>query len=162
MKFCPACGVENKDKNKYCNKCGNKFPVVAPKIERDEVIAFENEDTSGVRDEVAVFENEETAVIDTMPGVSDFENEETVLLGAEEFREEGTLDTRGEVEEPPKAPDFSYKGEVPVYRDPQNDVEPDTGYIDHLRRLKGLLDDGIINEFEYEQKKQQILGTNKE
>ena len=64
-------------------------------------------------------------------------------------------------EEPPKAPDFKFGKEVPVYRDPQNDVESETAYIDHLRRLKGLLDDGIINEREYEQKKKIIMGLEK-
>ncbi|MBO5513302.1 MAG: SHOCT domain-containing protein [Mogibacterium sp.] len=239
MKTCLVCGAENKDKNKYCNKCGTKFPIetVIPEVSpfaaaepvqaKPETIingyAFDDEPDSIVREEAVntqdfdmqAFENEETAIIDTASSVSDFENEETMILDdqqgpssqtfeqpapelqafdmqAFENEETAIIDTASSVsdfeneetmiiddqqgpssqtfeqpasgvqEEPPKAPNFSYAGEIPVYRDPQNDVEPDTAYIDHLRRLKGLLDDGIINEREYEQKKEQILGLHAE
>lgn len=191
MKTCLACGAENKDKNKYCNKCGTKFPIetVIPEVSpfaaaepvqaKPETIingyAFDDEPDSIVREEAVntqdfdmqAFENEETAIIDTASSassMSDFENEETMIIddqqgpGPQTF-EQPAPDAH---EEPPKAPNFSYAGEIPVYRDPQNDVEPDTAYIDHLRRLKGLLDDGIINEREYEQKKEQILGLHAE
>ena len=191
MKTCLACGAENKDKNKYCNKCGTKFPIetVIPEVSpfaaaepvqaKPETIingyAFDDEPDSIVREEAVntqdfdmqAFENEETAIIDTVSSassMSDFENEETMIIddqqgpGPQTF-EQPAPDAH---EEPPKAPNFSYAGEIPVYRDPQNDVEPDTAYIDHLRRLKGLLDDGIINEREYEQKKEQILGLHAE
>lgn len=308
MKTCLACGAENKDKNKYCNKCGTKFPIetVIPEVSpfaaaepvqakpetiingyafddepdsivREEAVntqdfdmqAFENEETMILDDqqgpssqtfeqpapevqafdmqtfeneETAIidtassassmsdfeneetmiiddqqgsgrvaFENEETAIIGTESSVSDFENEETMIIDDQQgsaaptfeqpvedvqpyempaaeaqdfdmqaFEDEETMilddqqsaaapvveqptnEAPSTVEEPPKAPNFSYAGEIPVYRDPQNDVEPDTAYIDHLRRLKGLLDDGIINEREYEQKKEQILGLHAE
>ena len=191
MKTCLACGAENKDKNKYCNKCGTKFPIETVILEvspftaaepvqaKPETIingyAFDDEPDSIVREEAVntqdfdmqAFENEETAIIDTASSassMSDFENEETMIIddqqgpGPQTF-EQPAPDAH---EEPPKAPNFSYAGEIPVYRDPQNDVEPDTAYIDHLRRLKGLLDDGIINEREYEQKKEQILGLHAE
>ena len=245
MKTCLACGAENKDKNKYCNKCGTKFPIETVILEvspftaaepvqaKPETIingyAFDDEPDSIVREEAVntqdfdmqAFENEETAIIDTASSassMSDFENEETMILDdqqgpgpqtfeqpapevqafdmqAFENEETAIIDTASSAssmsdfeneetmiiddqqgpgpqtfeqpapdahEEPPKAPNFSYAGEIPVYRDPQNDVEPDTAYIDHLRRLKGLLDDGIINEREYEQKKEQILGLHAE
>ena len=141
MKICPACGNDNKDRNKFCVKCGTKFAVILQAEPLDDSCAFENEETMILGGEAETFDNEETVVIDDVSG---FENEETMILG-------------GKTEEPPKAPDFRFEGEVPVYRDPQNDVESETAYIDHLRRLKGLLDDGIINEREYEQKKEQIL-----
>ena len=114
--------------------------------------------------DMQAFENEETAIIDTASSVSDFENEETMIIDDQQGPSSQTFEqpASGVQEEPPKAPNFSYAGEIPVYRDPQNDVEPDTAYIDHLRRLKGLLDDGIINEREYEQKKEQILGLHAE
>ena len=298
MKTCLACGAENKDKNKYCNKCGTKFPVdtvipaarpfeaaepvqaksetiingyafdtepdsivreeavnaptfeqPAPEVQDFDMQAFENEETMILDDQQGpssqtfeqpapgmqdfdmqtfeneetmilddqqgsgrvAFENEETAIIGTKSSVSDFENEETMILDDQQgsaaptfeqpvedvqpyempaaeaqdfdmqaFEDEETMilddqqsaaapvveqptnEAPSTVEEPPKAPNFSYAGEIPVYRDPQNDVEPDTAYIDHLRRLKGLLDDGIINEREYEQKKEQILGLHAE
>lgn len=188
MKTCLACGAENKDKNKYCNKCGTKFPIetVIPEVSpfaaaepvqaKPETIingyAFDDEPDSIVREEAVntqdfdmqAFENEETAIIDTASSVSDFENEETMIIDDQQGPSSQTFEqpASGVQEEPPKAPNFSYAGEIPVYRDPQNDVEPDTAYIDHLRRLKGLLDDGIINEREYEQKKEQILGLHAE
>lgn len=44
-------------------------------------------------------------------------------------------------------------------RDPQPDPTPaDTAYIDQLRGLQQLLDDGIITESEFEQKKKILLG----
>ena len=55
---------------------------------------------------------------------------------------------------PPPAPTFNYRS---VYKEHYNNVQ-DTAYIDHLRKLKGLLDDGIITEEEFVQKKKQILG----
>ena len=88
MKTCLVCGAENKDKNKYCNKCGTKFPIetVIPEVSpfaaaepvqaKPETIingyAFDDEPDSIVREEAVntqdfdmqAFENEETAILD--------------------------------------------------------------------------------------------------
>ncbi len=92
MKTCLACGAENKDKNKYCNKCGTKFPIetVIPEVSpfaaaepvqaKPETIingyAFDDEPDSIVREEAVNTQDFESSA----SSMSDFENEETMIL----------------------------------------------------------------------------------
>ena len=52
----------------------------------------------------------------------------------------------------------NYEFGVPVYKEPPSYMEKELAYIDQLRALKQLMDDGIITEYEFTTKKKQILG----
>lgn len=157
---CPNCGKDNKDTAKFCTGCGT--PLTVSEAIRDEgpYIDFEDEKTVILQD----YENEETVILDDFEDektvilqdpedektsiIDDFENEETVILEDESSR---YLDRED-------IPDFDYRGNVPVFKEDVSGTFHDTAYIDHLRALKQLLDDGIITEDEFTRKKQQILG----
>ena len=121
--------------------------------------AFENDETVILNDsqnDISGFENDETVILDEDDGVTnDFENEETVILdNNNRFENENTVIMQDR-DTPPTAPTFDYRT---VYKEYRTDENAETAYIDHLRRLKELLDDGIITEDEFTRKKQQILG----
>lgn len=157
---CPNCGKDNKDTARFCTGCGTPLSVL--EVSQDEVpyIDFEDEKTVILQD----YENEETVILDDFEDektvilqdsenektsvIDDFENEETVILEEESSR---YLDRED-------IPDFDYRGNVPVFKEDVSGTFHDTAYIDHLRALKQLLDDGIITEDEFTRKKQQILG----
>ena len=175
-KFCTKCGA----------KLEVKEPSVELEFENDETVilddtmAFENDETV-ILDDISVFENDETVILDDITAfendeivilddISSFENDETVILDnspdpIKEIEDDGTVilnDDKnggsGKAETSsaiPKAPVFDYR---PVYKENGSCGSNDTGYIDHLRALKGLLDDGIITEEEFTHKKKQILG----
>ena len=178
---CPNCGSDNKEGYRFCSKCGTKLEEIIQKSEDDfnaemlrisESVStfdggkesaddFENEETVILDDnkEYVVFENEETVILDESDnGIDDFENEETVIIDEgkvyEDFENEETVILDGSINTTPAAPTFDYRT---VYKEYRTDYE-DTAYIDHLRRLKELLDDGIITEDEFKRKKEQILG----
>ncbi len=121
--------------------------------------SFENEETVILEETDSYtgdFEDEETASPEEPEGCIDgFENEETVIISDDAvqlYHQDVQVPPAREV--PPAAPAFDYRTVYKEYR--TGDAE--TAYIDHLRRLKGLLDDGIITEDEFTRKKQQILG----
>ena len=160
---CPNCAKDNHDTAKFCTGCGNPLSSVGmdlieeysadPEDERTAIIRdFEDEKTEIMYDSDR-FESEETVIID------DFENEETVIL--HDFENDATVllddhDSSSLMKE--DIPDFDYRGDVPVFKEDVSGTFHDTAYIDHLRALKQLLDDGIITEDEFTRKKQQILG----
>ena len=122
----------------------------------DDFTAFENDETV-ILDDVAAFENDETVILDD---VAAFENDETVMLVDDKaFENDETV-----ILDEQEAPSFHfrsiYKEEpappAPAYTAPP--AKDDMAYIEHLRRLKELLDDGIITEDEFKRKKAQILG----
>lgn len=168
---CPNCGKENKDTAKFCTGCGTS--LTAAELNRDEVTFIDPEDEKTVilqdfeDDKTTIlhdYENEETVVL------NDFENEETEILRdfedekttiIDDFENEETVileDERGISLSKEDIPDFDYRGAVPVFKEDVSGTFHDTAYIDHLRALKQLLDDGIITEDEFTRKKQQILG----
>ena len=122
----------------------------------DDFTAFENDETV-ILDDVEAFENDETVILDD---VAAFENDETVMLVDDRaFENDETV-----ILDEQEAPSFHfrsiYKEEpappAPAYTAPP--AKDDMAYIEHLRRLKELLDDGIITEDEFRRKKAQILG----
>lgn len=145
----------------------NDETVILDDEHTDDVPDFENDETvilcDETPDDVPDFENDETVILcDEMPNdVPDFENDETVILDDEpaddvsDFENDETVILCNELETPPPAPSFNYRT---VYKEYRTSAAEETAYIDHLRRLKELLDDGIITEDEFTRKKQQILG----
>lgn len=165
--ICPNCGKDNNDSYRFCAKCGTKLErrefYDLSEMDDMDFDSFENEETM-VLDDIAAFENDETVILDDIKA---FENDETVMLDdirAFENDETVMLDDAGAfdndetviLDEKP-APDFHFRS---VYREEQAPLRPvdDMAYIEHLRRLKELLDDGIITEDEFTRKKEQILG----
>ncbi len=176
-RFCARCGASLE-----LSAPAEEKPAV-----NTEAAAFENEKTEIFRD-MEMFENEETMILDDSGTYSGFENEETVILDDESALSEETYDERtvpgqdmevfeneetvilDDVKSPyaggnekTDIPSFDYRGHVPVYKesadsDPVSDGE--IPYIRELRGLKGLLDDGIITQEEFELKKKFILGIN--
>ena len=153
---CSNCGNENPENYRFCVRCGT--PLEEPESEKTEYFRdeedFENEKTVILDDEDTLndaFENEKTVILDdTDDYVDDFENEKTVILEDPD----GPGDRARTEETPPAVPSFDYRT---VYREHRT-IDDETAYIEHLRKLKGLLDDGIITEDEFTRKKQQILG----
>lgn len=162
--ICPNCGRELKESFKFCTGCGARLDELIVQAE-DEI----TERSAPVQNFLDSFdyENEETVILDYIDESEDtltgdyseedsyisekdvydsFENEETVII----------QDYEDNIEE--AAPDYEFKEKVPVYKAPPSQYEQDTAYIDHLRALKQLMDDGIITEDEFVRKKQQILG----
>ena len=126
--ICIHCGKNNKDSSRFCARCGMRLEMPAA-----------GEEKPAVYTEAADFENEKTEIFRDRE-IS--ENEETVILSDETV-----------------LPSFDFRGHVPVYKEnsgPQADSE--ISYIRELRGLKGLLDDGIITQEEFELKKKYILG----
>ena len=182
--ICSKCGKNNKENSKFCAGCGVRLSVPDPvestaryvdpedektmlmpdtENEKTEIMydmdAFENEETVILDDTENAFENEETVILDDTERV--FENEKTVLLN--DFENEETVildDVSGQSHDSIKedVPNFDYYGNVPVFKEDVSGTYHDTAYIDHLRALKQLWDDGVITEDEFTRKKQQILG----
>lgn len=148
---CPVCGRDNEERYVFCTGCGTKLQ---PEDQMGEEDLFENEETVVLDDEDTIedsFENEKTVIIkDEDVFIDDFENEETMVIREGSVSEEISVPDST----PPAAPAFDYRTVYKEYRT----ADDETAYIDHLRKLKGLLDDGIITEDEFTRKKQQILG----
>ena len=175
-KFCTKCGTKLEVKETRADLAFENDETVI----LDDTMAFENDETV-ILDDISAFENDETVILDNvtdfendetviLDDISSFENDETVILDngsdpIKEVEDDGTVmlnDEKnggsGKAETSsaiPKALVFDYR---PVYKENGSCGSNDTGYIDHLRALKGLLDDGIITEEEFTQKKKQILG----
>ena len=147
-------------KNESDGNFDNRFNEI---LESD----FENEETVILQDnsdyeqeevtqDLSDFENEETVILqDNADYEVPFEDEHTVVL-------DGLLRSNSEVAESeiqadmPEVPKFQF--EADIYKAPPTQFELDTAYINHLRALKQLMDDGIITEDEFTRKKKQILG----
>ena len=124
--------------------------------------AFEKEETVMLGDEPAV-EKAETVVLQDM---NEFENEETVVLGGDDAT--SAPRAAAPAHTPTPAPAFGESKElhdydapdyykIPVYKE-ESRYAKEIEYINHLRALKQLLDDGIITEGEFTRKKRDILG----
>ena len=184
--ICPNCGKELKEEFKFCTICGARLNEMFNTVEnentdRSEPVqnfldSFDYED-EGTYDtfEYDTFENEKTVILQDFEKQEDFiEDEETVVAEEPESEVEETLteeepeSENGETERMmhkyttelrmEDAPDYRFEGRVPVHKAAPTQYEQDTAYINHLRALKQLLDDGIITEDEFVRKKQQILG----
>ena len=148
--ICTNCGKNNKERYKFCTRCGTKLNVPyelnpvynagldsfenEKTMDLDDVRAFENEETMDL-DDVRAFENDETVMLDD---ITAFENDETVILDDIKALEDDET--------------------VMMDDDTAPTAKEDTTYVEHLRRLSELLDDGIITEEEFRRKKEQILG----
>lgn len=127
-------------------------------LERDETVILKDMDTFEKEETVILndmdpFEKEETVILDDM---DPFKKEETMILDDyDSFEDEKTV-----ILSESKPADFRYSNPdpVPVYKEDFRGQNQDMAYIEHLRALKGLLDDGIITEDEFTRKKKQILG----
>ena len=128
----------------------------------DDKLSFEREQTDMLNDEKEE-ENEEATVI--MDSVESEEAEE-VLDSDESEEAEEVLDS-DESEEAEEVLSSDENKDVPLFEHREDDIvhKPDfqeyyreMAYIEHLRGLKGLLDDGIITEEEFNLKKKQLLG----
>lgn len=132
-------------------------PGITDDFENDETVTLSESGT-----DISDFENDETVILnDSGTDISDFENDETVILDDKKTMviDDGDVKTKdhskNKKEAPSTAPTFDYRS---VYKEYRTSDSEETAYIDHLRRLKELLDDGIITEDEFTRKKQQILG----
>ena len=159
-------------------------PVAETEVKADfaDIKAFENEKTEILEDyrstgpaDLQAFENEKTEILDDGSAnriLSDsfIESGEAPTFkytgNVPVYKEDGndrTIDSDDALyEEPGRAKNEANRSNVPV-QPPQNSAaaqgyDPDLSYIKQLRGLKELLDDGIITEREFEQKKKILLG----
>lgn len=175
FKFCTGCGAKlDEYSDDYSNEYEEYYDGEADEVtSRSEPVQnfldsfdYENEETmilggqDDVEDDYDNFENEETVILQDFEKQTDIDEDEALheVEGLKQRLEEllgheHTTEIRLE-----DAPDYDFEGAVPVYKAPPSQYEQDTAYINHLRALKQLMDDGIITEDEFIRKKQQILG----
>jgi hypothetical protein len=157
-------GFENHFENVSEGSFDNQFDrILESDFENEETVIlqdFNDYDDSPKAEEPAQdlydFENEKTVILqDNTDYDPPFEDEHTVVLDGL-LRSKAHADESDSQTDVPEVPDFHYEAEV--YKAPPTQFEQDTAYINHLRALKQLMDDGIITEEEFTRKKQQILG----
>lgn len=178
-KFCTACGAKLEEEvYEPEDEVTSRSESVQNFLSSFDSFDYENEETVildyleepadddagdyAEEDSYDTFENEETVILQDFAKHEEFtEDEEAIATEepegevdeAERFMHEYTTELRME-----EAPDYEFEGRVPVHKAPPSQYEQDTAYINHLRALKQLMDDGIITEDEFIRKKQQILG----
>lgn len=138
MKICPNCGRENNDSNRFCAGCGTKLaedtgkPMVYDlQPEDEETMADTGYDFSSIEDEETMFLDEPAlAAPKSTPAADAFENQSYYDMDSLEDEETMVLSSSRREKETgaSSVPDFSYKGNVPVYKEGEGIKNPQPAY----------------------------------
>ena len=124
--ICPNCGRENNDNNNFCSGCGMRFSATDTMPDERTVpdtgydfSSIENEETMFLGDPAPGKNDEAPAAGNFVPetgyDMESLENEETMIL---------TDSRRHSVSDTSDVPDFSYRGNVPVFKEGEGIKNP--------------------------------------